>query len=171
MGWPGLGEESSEICKELKLPDLNEVDMPTTDIKAAIKHHHWKFVRDKMESSKKLQDIVADDFAKPQSYFNDKCIENGRMAFKIRSKMIKEIPANFKNNYNEEDQVCKFCQENKLLNQSHCVVCPAWEKQREGLDLTNIDDMVTFFREMLSEMKRKKKGPPGLQGTTPDTVQ
>ena len=128
-----------------------------------------------MESSKKLQEIVADDFAKPQSYFNHKSIENGRMAFKIRSKMIKEIPANFKNKFKEEDQVCKFCQEKKLLSQSHCLLCPAWEQQREGLDLKNIDDLVIFFREMLSEMdkeeKRRKKGPAGLQGTTPDKVQ
>ena len=97
------------------------------------------------------------------------------MAFKIRSKMIKEIPANFKNKYKEEDQVCKYCDENKLLNQSHCVLCPAWEQQREGLDLTKIEDLVIFFREMLSEMdkleKRKKMGPPGLQGTTPDVAQ
>ena len=97
------------------------------------------------------------------------------MAFKIRSKMIKEIPANFKNKFKEEDQVCKFCQENKLLSQSHCLLCPAWEQQREGLDLKNIDDLVIFFREMLSEMdkeeKRRKKGPAGLQGTTPDKVQ
>ena len=128
-----------------------------------------------MERSKKLVEIVADDFAKPQPYFNDKSLENGRMAFMNRSKMVKEIPANFKNKYKEEDQLCKYCQEKKLLNQSHCVVCPAWEKQREGLDLTKIEDMVIFFRKMLAEMnkedRKKKKGPSGLQGTTPDTVQ
>ena len=75
----------------------------------------------------------------------------------------------------EEDLVCKFCNADKQLNQSHCVLCPAWEQQREGLDLTKIEDLVIFFREMLSEMdkleKRKKKGPPGLQGTTPDVAQ
>ena len=55
------------------------------------------------------------------------------------------------------------------------MLCPAWEQQREGLDLTKIEDLVIFFREMLSEMdkedKRRKKGPAGLQGTTPDKVQ
>ena len=112
---------------------------------------------------------MSDDFSEPQEYFNDKSIENGRLAFQIRSKMVKEIPANFKNKYKEEDQLCKFCNEMKTFNQSHCIVCPAWEQQREGLDLTKIEDMVTFFRKMLSEKekeeKRRKTGSPGIQGT------
>ena len=89
--------------------------------------------------------------------------------------MVEDIPANFKRMYKEEDQLCKFCQEQKLLDQSHCLVCPAWEKLREGLDMKKIDDLVSFFRKMLSEMskeeKKKKKGPSGLHGTTPDAVQ
>ena len=128
-----------------------------------------------MESSKKLVEILAGDFAKSQSYFNDRSIKNGRMAFKIRSKMVEEIPANFKRMYKEEDQWCKFCQEQKLLDQSHCLECPAWEQLREGLNLKKIDDLVIFFRKMLAEMskeeKKKKKGPSGLHGTTPGAAQ
>ena len=45
---------------------------------------------------KKLQVIKNCDFAHFQSYFNDKSIENDRMKFKIRSKMLETIPGNFK---------------------------------------------------------------------------
>ena len=119
-----------------------------------------------MESSKKLQNIIADDFSEAQHYFNDKCLENGRLAFKLRVHMVDEIPANFKNKYKkDEDLLCKFCNQMKEFNQSHCVVCPAWEEQRSGLDLNKIDDLVTFFRNMLAEKGKietmKKKGPPG----------
>ena len=122
-------------------------------------------MREQLENSKKLKDILTEDFSQPQGYFKQKSIENGRMAFQIKSQMVKEIPANFKNKYKEEDRMCKFCDEEKTLNQSHCLVCPAWEHQREGLELDNIEDLVIFFREILSEMekekKKKKKGPQG----------
>ena len=92
--------------------------------------------------------------------------------------MVEDIPGNFKNKYKEKDRVCKFCNEDKILNQSHCVICPAWDHHREGLELTKIEDLVIFFREVLAEMdkeeKKKKKGPQGkggLHGTTPGTVQ
>ena len=31
------------------------------------------------------------------------------------------------------------------------MVCPAWVQCREGLDLTNILDLVVFFRKVLNE--------------------
>ena len=109
-------------------------------------------------------------FAEAQDYFNDKCLENGRLAFKIRSQMVDEIPANFKRKYKkEEDIICQFCQQKEKLNQSHCVVCTAWQEKRTGRYLTKIDDLVQFFRDMLSEKtkieNRKKKGPPGEMRT------
>ena len=37
------------------------------------------------------------------------------------------------------------------MTQSHCLKCPALEEMREGLELSNIMDMVTFFRRVLEE--------------------
>ena len=93
--------------------------------------------------------------------------------------MVDEIPANFKNRYKkEEDLICQFCPQKHTFDQSHTIVCPAWEEQRAGLDLTKIDDLVTFFQKMLSEKgkieKKKKRGQQekdGLQGTTPVRAQ
>ena len=40
------------------------------------------------------------------------------------------------------------------MSQSHCVECLAWSDLREGLDLTNILDIVKFLRKLLKERAR-----------------
>ena len=37
------------------------------------------------------------------------------------------------------------------MTQDHCLECPAWEELRRGLEMSNIDDMVVFFRKLLLE--------------------
>ena len=107
---------------------------------------------------KKLEPIKGEDFRTIQNYFHDKSIENGRMAFKIRTQMLEDIPANFKNKYrnNKEKLKCEDCDANELMSQSHCVSCTAWSDVRKDLDLTSIDDMVIFFRRLLSERSKDK---------------
>ena len=165
MGWPGLWAEVKDICKEVGIEDVNEVFVSSVEIKKAIFDHHLKFMKENM--SKKLSDIQFDDFSVEQPYMNEKSVEVGRMAFKIRSKMVEDIPANFKNKFrtkgtkSDEGLVCKHCQENVIMDQAHCMVCPAWEDIRQGLDLYSMRDMVKFFQEMLKKldsMKDKKKG-------------
>ena len=51
-------------------------------------------LKKELSQSKKLGDIKDEDFATVQDYFNDKSIANTRMAFKIRSQMVEEIPGN-----------------------------------------------------------------------------
>ena len=113
-------------------------------------------MKSEVSKSKKLHDIQDDDFTKVQDYFNDRSLYNSRMAFKVRSQMLAEIPGNFKNKYrnNEEGLRCSYCPEGAVLTQGHCLQCPAWEEQRTGVELSNIDGMVTFFRNMLAEMER-----------------
>ena len=112
--------------------------------------------------SKKLDDIRFDDFYNEQPYMNEKSVEVGRMAFKIRCKMVEDIPCNFKNKYRtkarggDEGLVCDHCQEKVTMDQAHCMECPAWEDIREGLDMTNILHLVKFFQEMLKKVDNKK---------------
>ena len=102
-------------------------------------------------------DIKDEDFSTVQEYFKDKSVENTRMAFKVRSKMVADIPCNFKNKYKrkgEDGIMCPYCKEGREFSQSHCLECPAWTDIREGLDLSNIMDLVVFFRKMLDERAR-----------------
>ena len=156
-GWPGLGEEVASICKETGLPDINNVAVTKAEVKKAIGDHHQADVLKELRESKKLMDIKNEDFSTVKDYFKDKSVENTRMAFKVRSKMVADIPGNFKNKYKRkgEDGIrCSYCTEGKEFSQSHCLECPAWADIREGLDLTDIMDLVVFFRKMLDERAR-----------------
>ena len=162
-GWPGLGKEVSGICLEIGIPDVNKVVVTKEDIREAIWNHHYRDMKIELEKSKKLGDIKHEDFSEVQNYFKVKSVETTRMAFKVRAKMISEIPENFKNKYKEEGLKCVYCNQGEISSQSHCMVCPAWGKCREGLDLTNILDLVVFFRKVLDE--RAKLDAKNVLGT------
>ena len=84
----------------------------------------------------------------------NKSVSIGRMAFKIRSKMVTDIPANFKNKLKSKKDdnkglICGYCNEQEIMDQAHCIQCVKWMDLRDGLDLSNIEDLVTFFSKML----------------------
>jgi hypothetical protein len=142
MGWPGLGQEVSDICAELGIPDVNNMMVSKHEVKNAIFDHHYNDMVNIVNTKTKLDDIKGEDFREVQSYFNDKSVENTRMAFKVRTQMVPNIPGNFKNKYRvkgteKEGLVCSHCQQGEILTQSHCLTCSAWAELRDGLDLTN----------------------------------
>ena len=69
------------------------------EVKEAIFKHHYSDMINIINTNSKLEAIKGDDFTKVQEYFNEKSVSNSRMAFKIRSHMVPEIPGNFKNRY------------------------------------------------------------------------
>ena len=165
MGWPGLWQEVKDICMEIGIPDVHEEVVTKIEVRKAIFDHHMKDMRKKMEKSSKLKDIKDDVFNDEQPYMHEKSISAGRTAFKIRCHMVQDIPGNFKNKFRKrgggenEGLVCTHCQEEVLMNQAHCIVCPAWEDIRQGLDMREILDLVKFFQRMLDKLdKAKKKG-------------
>ena len=92
MGWPGLWSEVKDICEEI-------------EIKKAIFDHHLKYMKDNFH--KKLEDNKYDDFSVEQPYMDEKSVEVGRTAFKIRSKMVEDIPANLKTNSEEKAETVR----------------------------------------------------------------
>ena len=174
LGLPGLWKEVSEICEEVDIPDINDFVVSKGTIRTAIFEHHYSFMMGEMEEKyKKLEDIKNEDFREVQEYIKNKSVYIGRMAFKIRTKMVSDIPANFKNKFRvkkgeDECLVCLYCDEGQLMDQAHCLQCVKWVDMREGLDLTNIEDLVNFFSQMLKEKtkidKENKENKKGTQG-------
>ena len=158
--WPGLGQEVRGICSEVGISDINNTEVTKEEIKDAIKNHHYKDMKAELDKSKKLSDIKHEDFSKVQTYFSGKSVENTRMAFRVRSHLVPKISCNFKNKYknSENGLTCSYCKENVDMSQSHCLQCEAWVDLRSDLDLTNIEDMVAFFRRMLKEMANIEEG-------------
>ena len=61
--------------------------------------------------------------------------------------------------YGEEDRdpglLCGDCGQSRD-SQSHRLVCPAWQKDRERLDLACIEDVVIYFQRVLKGREEKK---------------
>ena len=149
--WPGLGKDVRQICLDIGIPDLNCNIMTKQDIKKAIQHSHYEHMMQLFEGSSKLHDIKEDDFRSMQLYFNDKNLESARTKFKIRTKMLEKIPGNFKNLYkNQENGLkCDLCPDE--MTQNHCLICPERLELRKNLDMKNLDDLVSYFGQLLSD--------------------
>ena len=113
-------------------------------------------MKEELSKSSKMEEIQNEDFRQIQPYFLDKSIKNTRLSFRIRTKLVKNIPGNFQNMYkkNKEGLKCSHCQE-EILTQSHCVIYPGLVELRDGLDMDNIAGMVVFFRRLMAERSRK----------------
>ena len=120
----------------------------------AISKSHYEDMMSQFETSKKLQDIKNSDFENLQSYFNDKSIENARIKFKIRTKMLEKVTGNFKNMHKniENGLKCDLCPEE--MTQNHCVLCPGRMEDREGLDMNDLDHLVIYFTNILDKRRR-----------------
>ena len=77
------------------------------------------------------------------------------MKFRIRTQMVDKIPGNFKNKYKfgKEGLKCIYCFDE--MTQIHCTICPGRSEMRSGLDMNNLDDLVTYFQRFLSEEAKK----------------
>ena len=158
--WPGLAKEVSDICEQVGISDINDHDIPDYQIKKAIAEHHYAKLKDDIKNSKKMEKHKDDDFRKAQPYMKGKSLEQTRMCFRARCEMVKEIKGNFKSKYTrnggEEALVCDNEDCKVVETQSHCLTCPKWEGIREGLDLTVIQDLATFFQRLLVERGKEK---------------
>ena len=108
-------------------------------------------MKEEMRKYEKLKDVVNGDFRKEQLYMEEKALDNARMAFRIRTKMVKNVKTNFKNMY-KDNLMCEECDANAEETQEHMLECPGWKEEMGTLDATNMKDKVEFF---LRVMKRK----------------
>ena len=72
--------------------------------------------------------------------------------------MVEKVPGNFKNRYYHNEAGVNCCSCKVELTQNHLTLCPARASMREGLDMSKLDDAVTYFRRYLSEVKKKESG-------------
>ena len=79
--------------------------------------------------------------------------------------MLDTFKDNFRTKYRTLDRgdkdrdpglVCSDCGQSRDT-QSHFLVCPAWEEDRDRLDLSCIKDMVLYFQRVLKGREDKKR--------------
>ena len=113
-------------------------------------------MKEELITSRKLEDVQHEDYRNIQPYFKVKSDENPRFSFRIRTKMVLNIPGNCKSMYknNKEGLKCSHCSE-EVMTQTHCLSCPGMTEMRDGLELSKIDDMVVYFRRTLKVRDKK----------------
>ena len=118
------------------IEDVNLTMVSETEVKEAIFKHHYNDMISVINTKSKQEAIKRDDFTKVQEYSYEKSVINSRMAFTIRSHMVPKILGYFKNRYKGKGTIsewlnCDYCQEGKIMTQSHCMSCSAWSGLRK----------------------------------------
>ena len=69
--------------------------------------------------------------------------------------MLEKIPGNFKSMYKSQVDglKCNLCVEE--MTQNHCKTCPERASLRKDLNMNNLDDLVIYFKHILSEKSLK----------------
>ena len=153
--WPCLGSDVKIICEELRIPDINNIEVIKSVINNAIEQKQIKDINAEIDKLSKLQHIKDDNFRNVQDYFHDKNIDIVRSKFKIRMQMVENIPGNFKNMYYGSKALCRFC--NIFLTQEHVKECPGRYKLKLDLDMNKLDDLVIYFKRFLEDENNYKK--------------
>ena len=152
--WPGLSKEVEDICKTIGVANINEVEVPKDELEDAVFFHNYKEMKEDINKCEKLEDVQHEDMRELPDYMMEKSVEKVRMAFRIRTKMVKNVKMNFKNSH-RDNLICEKCELGENETQCHALTCPGWEEHRAGLDLSRLCDMVVFFTRILED---KNKG-------------
>ena len=163
LGWPGRSATSAQ-----QLTTRTSTSTRSRRRRCRIFYHHYKDLKEELEKSKKMEEVRHQDYRVAQSYLEDKSTERCRTKFRIRTQWLKTVEDNFCTRYRqkergEEDRdlelQCGDClAPNTRDMQAHCLTCPAWEHVRTGLDLADIEDLVTYFWRVLEGRSKKDGG-------------
>ena len=117
--------------------------------------HNYKEMKDDINKCEKLEDVKHEDMRELPEYIKEKGIEKSRMAFRVRTKMVKTIKMNFKNSH-RQNLMCDRCDMGENETQCHAMTCRGWEQQRAGLDMSRLNDIVVFFTRILEDKDRRR---------------
>ena len=148
MGWPGLAKEVAEIGKKLGMSDKRV--MEKEEMEEAVFMYNYKEMKEDMIRYEKLKDVKDEDYRKEQDYMKEKALANSRMAFRIRTKMVKKVKMNFKGMF-KGNLNCEKCEMNVEETQDHIMECPGWREELGDLDVTTMKGKIEFFTRVLKK--------------------
>ena len=155
LNFPGLIKECRYLIKHYELPDIIETNKNYSKecwnklVKKAVRKKSEKSIKNEFAKSSKLEKLnVSSENLKLHDYVSNMSLRNARTNFRIRSHMIdtKYNKKSYKKNAAEIWR-CDDCR--SLDSQSHIIWCPAFAPLREGKDLKNDNDLVSYFQEVL----------------------
>ena len=115
---PGLATEVTEICKTIGVEDMNLENVDKGEVDEAILYANMKERKVEMEKCEKLKEVKNEDFRKEQDYLMEKSVDKGRIAFRLRSRMVPKVKMNFKNMH-RNNLKCEECGMEEEETQEH----------------------------------------------------
>ena len=161
---PGLASSLQDHLRTIGISDLKSVSK-----------RHWKKVTNNyvtnlnrnniLESIKNMKKLSYDEFSSEtfarKQYFFDLDLPSVRFRFRISSKML-DVRANFPRKYRSTGIECPSCKQSNVVNtatlgqppesQEHLENdCVAFDEIRSRYDLSEDGQLVSFFREALTQ--------------------
>ena len=118
-------------------------------MKRTIKDKSEKLIKANMTEYSKLKNLNTDDEnLKIKDYIRKMTLRNARTKFRIRSQML-DVKMNKKSDRSNADNLwrCDFCR--SLDSQSHIMWCPAFVSLREGKNLHDDDDLISYVQQVM----------------------
>ena len=169
----GIFSECKEHLEKIGISDLTTVNKYQWRkiVKRYISKANKSSLLDSMKSSKKLNhdELASESFIRKPYFFNMD-LESVRYRFRISSKMV-DVKANFPRKYRSSSLNCPSCRiimkkkeddnnefkppsndpKSPAESQSHLMDdCLAFDELRDKYDLTQDDQIVSFFKEALT---------------------
>ena len=117
-------------------------------VKNACKVTFTEQSKKEMNHKTKTKDIIHESF-EFKDYLKNKNVYEARTAFKMKTKML-EVKMNFQHDpkYMADLWRCDSCR-SAVDTQSHVLHCPAYKSQRENKDISNFDDLVKYYSDVM----------------------
>jgi len=155
LRFPGLVNECKKLIQFYNLPDIIDDSLTFSKecwkkiVKKSVKEKSEMKTKKEFEKYAKLAHLdVPEEKLELHEYINAMSLRNARTNFRIRSHMT-DTKFNKKSDKRYADELwrCDLCK--SLDAQSHIIWCPAFAPLREGKDLADDNDLVSYFEEVM----------------------
>ena len=157
---PGLMTEMKEVLSEMEMPDMRKTSKSI-----------WKNIVNKKMTEKNKTDLVkqserykkintdemkTENFER-KSYLTSLRMDQARTKFKIKTKMLKNVKMNFKNDPKNVKKLWQCSECEHIDSQEHILWCEGYKTLRANKDLSNDVDLTRYYQQVL--LKREKNDP------------
>ena len=119
------------------------------------RNKHQLLLQIKEYKKLKYDEIVTEDYGL-HDYVKTMTVTKARVFFSVRTQMLPTVQCNFRNKpeYIANQFLC-LCGEEDV--QSHLHYCVLYSHCREGLNMAEPADLVTFFQRVIGEREREEE--------------
>ena len=152
--YPGLMREYNQLCEDYSLPCARQVSKQGWKklVKRAIFDANRTYLLQQIYTNYKKLDynLLVNEKYETKEYLRTLRLNNARLKFRIRTKMVEKIAFNFSSDPIHVNMLwqCTHC--DSMDSQSHVLTCAGYRQLREGKDLGNDNDLVSYFRDVIS---------------------